>query len=55
LPRDLTEGTKRAMLVDARARELLAAIDRNLEHGEWPFKYVVPWREARLLWEALES
>jgi hypothetical protein len=46
---------KRSDLIEKKAHDLIAAIDRNLDGKDWPFKYVVPWKEARLLREAIET
>jgi hypothetical protein len=39
--------------IEQRARRLIAAINRNLDTKESPFKWTVPWKEARLLMDAL--
>lgn len=37
---------ERADIIEMRARELLAAIDKNLDTKPWPVKYGVPFGEA---------
>lgn len=39
----------RAEQIELAARNLIAAIDRNLDTRPWPFKYAVPWKEATAL------
>ena len=43
----------RAELIEQRARDLIAAIDGNLDTKPWPVKYGVPFGEAVRLREAL--
>jgi hypothetical protein len=44
----------RAQRIEQCARELIAAIDRNLDTLPWPIKYGVPFGEALRLSQAIE-
>jgi hypothetical protein len=46
---------ERWLAIEAAARALLQAIDRNLEERPWPWKYAVPWKEATALRDAINT
>jgi hypothetical protein len=45
----------RAARIEQCARDLIAAIDKNLDTLPWPVKYGVPFREALALREAIDG
>jgi len=46
---------ERLKRIEKAAQALIDAINWNLDNLPWPIRYGVPYREARLLMEALRS